>query len=634
MPMKKSLINLKNTLRENMNKVLYTLICMLAMLVKPINGMEAVRPCIVEPIEPQAHERYIPLPAHRKPQVQPAEAKLLKGQDLGPALQEMLKVADGVDIMQAKVLNQFTTQGSTNASCAYQAVRNGSLLALAAHYPERANEYVAQLSNVDDMKEQLSFPRGKSRIFIIQNRVKDLAKQIITRRLLEHFKGEPVFEKDSADEGGFTFNRNWQMFFNAEEERWNSAIELEMVVKYVTAMGGRFEPTVTDEGLIYHLTFDEVYKGYNTLLADDIKSKLDDIADIRGKIDAEPNQVKKHELENKGALDQARYDIMLRLLNNEERLRDYLNAINVEFTITFDGKMMVNGNGVRHGFRINRSLDGDWVETPEMPLLLEHETNQGLLQGHAIEVGIFNFVEYEMAEDANNQVPQELNGIVRKLKAKEDFTGLIAIYIPGGGTRKLTWWEYFFGLNEDSVKSKNKNDAEIAQNAAAEGDHGHWISLVVNVKEGMRQYLVTDSGSNKSRLKDPAVTKLINILERATLPELVVEDPNPLLPPGAQPAPNNAAREAAAAHQKFEEASAKREAMMEKPQYSFFPMKKVAFMLGGTILIALIGRALLAHQKEEKIKKEDEEEKKRAKKRMQLLIQSIMEEPKKPQKPH
>lgn len=611
---------------------------MLAMMVKPISGMEAVLPRM-EPIEPHAHERINPLPAYRNPQVQSAETKLLNRQDLGVALKEVHKIADGVDGMQAKVLNQFATEGSTNASCAYQAVRNGSLLALAARYPERANEYVAQLYNVDDMKEQLSFPRGKSRLFIIQDRVKDIAKHVITRRLLEHFKGNPVFEKNSVRARGFTFNTHWQMFVN--EENWNNQIELEMVVKYITAMGGRFEPTITNEGLVYRLTFDAVFESYNVLLMADIKSKLRDIADYEGGLkDIDDRRERNQELDEKRRLQlleqnataHARYDLLTKLFNNEALLRNYLNEIDIEFTITYDGKMVINGNRVHHGFRVNRPLDGDWVETQEMPLLLEHEKKQGLLQGSDVEIGIFSSVEYEAADEENAHTPEELKVITDKIKAKEDFTGLIAIYVPSGDTKKLTWWEYFFGISEDNEKSKSKNNAELAEKAAAEGDHGHWISMVVNVKGGRRQYLVADSGGDKSRLKDPAVTRLINILEKATLPELVVENVQPLLPPGAQPAPNNAAREAAAAHQKFEEARAQREAMMEKPQYSFFPMKKVAFMLGGTILIALLGRALLAHQKEEKLKKEDEEEKKRAKMRMRLLIQSIMEDPKKP--PH
>ena len=64
------------------------------------------------------------------------------------------------ELLQVKVLDQFSTEGSTPASCAYHALRDGLAIAQASLYADKADHYIRELSSVAHMQEKLSFNGG------------------------------------------------------------------------------------------------------------------------------------------------------------------------------------------------------------------------------------------------------------------------------------------------------------------------------------------------------------------------------------------------------------------------------------------------------------------------------------------
>lgn len=82
------------------------------------------------------------------------------------ALLENRRVTQLNVLMQAKVLNQFTAQGSSPASCGYHSLRNGLLIARAGR--SALVEHLELINSVDSMAGTLS----KWRLYINMRRLK------------------------------------------------------------------------------------------------------------------------------------------------------------------------------------------------------------------------------------------------------------------------------------------------------------------------------------------------------------------------------------------------------------------------------------------------------------------------------
>ncbi len=382
------------------------------------------------------------------------------------------------DRIQVRVIDQWS-KGSTGASCAYHALRNGTLLALGSLFPERG--YLDLLHSTEHMKERITFPDGDWRVFIIKERLKLIAQKIICEKLMKSFKGARIVSVDD-DRGGMKFNdEKCKLVFEKHHPDWD-VLELEKLVNAVKNISSQFEPQITEEGLYYQL---------NT---------------------------------------QGLYEKMARSLAGS--FNNYFSPLDQEFTITWGGKLLEGGEEMEHSYRIKRPLNGDWLEmNEEVPRLLEREKEHGMLQGTPIDTALYTgiqeplpleSIEESMTEEQyttykeeylDAQLLEDFKAIKDKVRDDEDFVGLILVYLGGDAcigkpsAGVLSW------LLDSDTPEKANTTANYTNSFAKEINNGHWIPLVIIASGGKRQYIVADSMGNANRLEDPTINKVIGILE-------------------------------------------------------------------------------------------------------------------------
>ena len=229
-----------------------------------------------------------------------------------------------------------------------------------------------------------------------------------------------------------------------------------------------------------------------------------------------------------------------------EKFDTYFGDIDLDFTITMQGKVQQGDKKIKHKYKIERELNGDWLGVNEPALIIRHEIENGLLKDAGIDIAVYgsvvepvclkDFITLRMNEkhakrktknkepldkqerkafrkklrgiypqfkekSTADQIGEDMNAIKDKVRNNEDFVGLVLVYLGGDISMSSV------------IDSSDSSEAGHAQNLGAQTDFSHWIPLVIIASNNHRQYIVADSMANTNRLHNPTIHKIITYLE-------------------------------------------------------------------------------------------------------------------------
>lgn len=442
-------------------------------------------------------------------------------EQLGDAFKAAKDVADKQQRIQVSVLNQFSTEGSSAASCGYHALRNGLLLADAVLRPQENS--LAKLKDVQHMNELLN-SKGTWRTFIRQLRIKEIAALIISHKLMATLKGGKIVPLDATNKEALRGATNdFRLIFpgmnNAEADK-----ELALVVTLIKSLGRKFQPDITGESFHYVIDPEQFYMTFMASVNDLI-------------IIYEHNDKAEKSLPLLQVLQQG----------GRDKFAHYFAPEKIEFTINLEGQVFENGKTTRYPFEPRTNLKGDWIDTEEMDPLINFETLQkpenairyenmiyerGILQGLGSAIAVFdsgsflfaNMLDekyinnsasdpYKTKAAVENLLTPEFKRVRRNVRTDADFTGLVLVYISKSNTMGSSVIESLTSSASSilglSGTTQDKNAyAQMNQNQ----NYSHWITLLVIGNGGKRQYVIADS-MGSDRLNDPTINKIIALLE-------------------------------------------------------------------------------------------------------------------------
>ncbi len=371
---------------------------------------------------------------------------------------------DKTELVQVGVLKQSANQ----ADCAYHALRNGCLIALAAL--DSQGNHFESLFDKNHMNERFS-PSGDWRARIIKERIMLIGRKIICEKLMKSFKGARVVPRSSSREG-FPFNDGEQKLIINEKylKKWDEQ-ELKVLINAVKNVICRFEPEINKKGLHYSFDTEEFYAELMENIPDGTCEKFD----------------------------------------------EYFSAIDEDFTISWNGELLEKGK-IREHTHKGRCLDGQWVEmNEELPLLLRVEKEYGLLKDYPIATALYTGIQQpkdvfdQMTKEdysefkkefINAQLLDDFKAMRDKVQKGEDFVGLILVYL--GGDASI------------SVKDELLSTADHTQSLDSRINNGHWVSMVVIARKGKRQYVVADS-LHGNLLVNKTIYRVMSFLEGAKI---------------------------------------------------------------------------------------------------------------------
>ena len=353
-------------------------------------------------------------------------------------------------LSQYTVLNQFSAQGSSPASCGYHALRNALCHIRSAQSDLRAKSpwrihWMYGGKNCHLNKRMISHLHGFA-FTTIMNSFKGV--ESFTR----HADAQKLIESSTYYREGLS---DIQTFTKFVEDKLISILKTICAKTLLEIHHDRYQ---------YELTSEKVYQTYKEL-----------ISTLR----ADRTNCTCPEL--------------LKELSTRSRFDEFFNRISSSITCTpHDGNILLNGtiaNTIRP--------DSDWVDNQELIALIEQERSEGMLRDNP---ALIKTHGHSGDDDLS-----ELNELKDLINRNKDFSAAIIIYSGGSRNRSSSLWSWIAGSTETSSTSHSQLHSAST--------NGHWFTLCIDSKDNFRTYTVMDSLNNHNRLNDPMVHHLISYLE-------------------------------------------------------------------------------------------------------------------------
>lgn len=346
------------------------------------------------------------------------------------------------------------------ASCGYHALRNGTLTALSLLDKGEAQSKLKQIASQRHANELFGTKIAPWRIEIGRLRNESTARKIFRERIVKGFNHQVA-------------NKEFDLLMRCVGE-----INVPALAR----------PAVWEDGFHYSVSKKEVYEA---------------LAERLNKFAAQGT--KDQQVASKA------------LLANRATLDQYFDKnLDVDFKIDFEGACTFT-NSQQGLTRVPGVRYGNWVQSDEMPSLVNAQRDNGIL----VEQPMLLVATYgeDHGGDEHHAFASEkftqLYSLIRE--TDDDCVGVVLVYLSSGASSQgaassvvrnmLSWFGSWFS------SQKGKSFAKDAEDIRSVQDNGHWITLVVSRIKGDVRYYTLDSLGNSNRLRNSRVNEIIDILD-------------------------------------------------------------------------------------------------------------------------
>lgn len=395
------------------------------------------------------------------------------------------------NLLQLNVLNQFWQNCGGGASCGYQALKNGIVIARLIHSDlAQRMQLLYELTSISLVQALFGKVGSDWRASVIKSRRRSIIVQVISNilhlRLLgcEHItdprvRGENIFalnyNKGSVTYLPFTPEEIALENFDQEREAYRSCIGT------VAELLANNMPIEAQQATNISVTTQEIIAAFN------------DALEFKGRDDyryQEPADLRRRALYNA-------------LRANPDKIGQYFPEI-------ADIQIIVNNNGIMEpstrmaGSFAEGFLPGEWLTSDEVNPLITRERASAFLNG------IWQNVRILCVGD------QGQGSLANQLRNADLYAGGVQVFAP-----------HMTGHDTDNLYQREFIDEDVQHFAdsirGTQGQlpfvgiiilcvPGHWITIVVNKIHGEIQYILADS-VGASRINDARVSELIALLE-------------------------------------------------------------------------------------------------------------------------
>lgn len=354
-------------------------------------------------------------------------------------------------LSQYTVLNQFTAQGSSPASCGYHALRNALF-----YVGSKQNDLLSQ----DSMCNTFHVWRQT----IINKRMITHTHAFAFTTIMRSFKGVESFTRQ-ADAQKLIESSTYHREGLSDLRAFNKFVE-DKITSILKTICAKTLLEIHHNRYQYELTSEKVYKAYKQLISTLIADRAN-----------------------------CTCPELLNELSTRSRFDEFFNRINSSITCTpTDGKILLDGT-------IAKTVrpDSDWVDNQELIALIEQERSEGMLRDNPSLIKTYGH--------SGDDELSELNDLKDLISRDKDFSAAIIIYSGGSSNRSNSGslWNWIVGTTETSCTSHSQLHSEST--------NGHWFTLCIDSKDSFRTYTVMDSLNNHNRLNDGTVHHIISYLE-------------------------------------------------------------------------------------------------------------------------